>query len=339
MTRRAAVVGCGWIAETWLTALRVRGDIDVVAFVDPDAAAAGDRRRLWGSGDVFDSCAAAIASTGADLALNLTPPDQHVATSIACLSAGCDVLTEKPLAPDAEGALAIAGCADEVGHRVLVLQNRRHEPGFRALLEGVRGLPVGPRLLSVSMLTDWRFGGFRDEMVNPLLRDMAIHFFDQARALARGRPAWVSCHQFSIGGSWMAGDATVIAQFAFEDGSAFDCRATWTAWGRETSWNGRWNVIGEGAALSWDGENAPEIHAPTLDDRGRPNGDAPVPVQLPMASTGTGHEAALDEMLGALAAGTRSETECHDNLLSVAMVDAAERSAAEQRRVAINEVM
>jgi predicted dehydrogenase len=339
MTRRAVAVGCGWIAETWLNALRERGDVDVVAFVDPDAAAAEDRRRLWGSGEVFHSWTAAIAATGADLALNLTPPDEHVATSVACLDAGCDVLTEKPLAPDAEGALAIAACADRVGRRVLVLQNRRHEAGFRALLDATRRLPAGPRLLSVAMLTDWRFGGFRDEMANPLLRDMAIHFFDQGRALAASPPTWVSCHQFSIGGSWMAGDATMIAQFAFADGSALDCRSTWTAWGHETSWNGRWDVVGAGAALSWDGEGAPELHAPALDERGCPDGEPPAPQRLPLASTGTGHEAALDEMLGALAAGTPSETECQDNLLSVAMVDAAERSAAEHRRVAISEVM
>jgi predicted dehydrogenase len=138
MTRRAAVVGCGWIAETWLTALRQRGDVDVVAFVDIDTAAADNRRRSWGSGDVFDSCLPAITLTDADLALNLTPPDQHVATSVACLSAGCDVLTEKPLAPDSDGAHAIIACAHQVGRRVLVLQNRRHEPGFVAAREAVR---------------------------------------------------------------------------------------------------------------------------------------------------------------------------------------------------------
>jgi hypothetical protein len=46
-----------------------------------------------------------------------------------------------------------------------------------------------------------------------------------------------------------------------------------------------------------------------------------------------GHPGCLDAMFAALQAGSRAETDCRDNLRSLAMVHGALRSAAERRRV------
>ena len=337
--KRAVLAGCGWVAGIWLEALRRRDDVDVVAFVDPVESAARDRAALWGSGAVYATCSEAVADTRADLVLNLTPSEAHAAVTLQALADGCDVLVEKPLAPSVAEAARIVHAAARAGRRVSVMQNRRHEPGFRALVESVRADPGEPALMSVAVLNDWRFGGFREEIASPLLCDMAIHGFDQARCLAGSPPEWAHCHEFAIGASWLAGDATVLATFGFANGTVLDYRATWTAWGQETSWNGSWRVISAGRSITWDGEREPLVVWPAVAADGRPREDSAKERSLPLATTATGHEAGIDEMLGALWRGEASETDASDNILSVAMVEAAGRSAREGRRVQLAEVV
>jgi len=50
-------------------------------------------------------------------------------------------------------------------------------------------------------------------------------------------------------------------------------------------------------------------------------------------------EAGLNRILDALAAGETPETVCDDNLLSLAMVDAAVRSSRERRTIELDDVL
>ena len=50
-------------------------------------------------------------------------------------------------------------------------------------------------------------------MESPLLLDMAIHQFDQARFVAGVEPVAVSCHEFDPAGSWYEGRASAICTF------------------------------------------------------------------------------------------------------------------------------
>jgi predicted dehydrogenase len=62
------------------------------------------------------------------------------------------------------------------------------------------------------------FGGFRDLMDSPLILDMAIHTFDQARLITEANPVSVYCHEFNPPGSWYKGNASVICIFEMSDG-------------------------------------------------------------------------------------------------------------------------
>lgn len=321
----------------WLDVLARRDEVDVVGFVDPDRTAAETRASDWGGGRVAGSLDEALRICDADLVLNLTPTDTHVEVSVAALRAGVDVLTEKPLAPTLAGALEIAGAAAESGRTVAVMQNRRYEPTFQALRSFVAER-AAPMMLCADFFTAWTFGGAIDQIASPLLTDMAIHTFDQARALAGARPAWVFCEELAISGSWLAGAATLLASFGFANGSVFAYRGSWATWGDETSWNGSWRVVGDGCSAVWDGESEPEVTTPATDRAGRPALTEARSLRIPARESGTGHELCIAEMLSALTEQRPSETDAADNLLSVAMVDAAATSAREGRRVDFSEL-
>ena len=334
-TFRIAVVGVGSISHFWLPILRDRLDVDVVALVDVDvevARAAAERDGV--STPIFRTMETAVEATAPDVVVNLTPPESHRPVVEAALALGCHVLGEKPIATTIEDAQALVRAADEAGRTYAVMQNRRFEHGIRTLREGLAAGRIGSvTMLACDFFKAPHFGGFRDEMESPLLLDMAIHQFDQARFLVGVDPVAVSCHEFNPAGSWYRGDAAALCTFELADGSVFSYRGSWSAEGFGTSWNGSWRVVGTAGTALWDGEGdpvseiartpeEPELLYPVEYAEWERTWDGP-----------TGHAGCLDEMLAALAQGRRPETDASDNLKSLAMVLAALTSAREGRRV------
>src|SRR3954447_19804290 len=195
---RVCVVGTGAIAEQWLPLLRDHPDADVVALVELDRAAA--RAALQRDGldaPIFDDLATAVASTGPEVVVNLTPPNIHRQIVEAALALGCHVLTEKPLATSLEDAQALVAAARGAGRWLSVMQNRRFDHGVRTLRDGIADGRIGrPAMLACDLLLAPHFGGYRDRRASPLLVDMAIHPFDQARLLTGLEAVAVTCHEF-----------------------------------------------------------------------------------------------------------------------------------------------
>jgi predicted dehydrogenase len=340
-TFRIAVVGVGSISHFWLPLLRDRPDVDVVALVDVDpevARAAAERDGV--SAPIFSALESAVEATAPDVVVNLTPPEWHRPVVEAALGLGCHVLGEKPIATTLEDAQALVRAAEAAERTYAVMQNRRFEHGIRTLRDGL----VAGRIGSVTMLAcDFfkapHFGGFREEMASPLLLDMAIHQFDQARFVVGVEPVAVSCHEFNLAGSWYRGDATAICAFELADGSVFMYRGSWSTEGFGTSWNGSWRVAGTAGTALWDGEGDPVAEIARVRDE--PEFLYPVErAEWERTWDGpTGHAGCLDEMLAALAQGRRPETDASDNLKSFAMVLAALTSAREGRRIELEQVM
>src|SRR5690606_19566584 len=101
------------------------------------------------------------------------------------------------------------------------------------------------------------FGGFRDAMDSPLIVDMAIHTFDQARFISGADPVSVYCHEYNPPGSWYAGNASAVCIFEMSDGSLFTYRGSWCAEGFPTSWESDWRATGSRGTARWDGRSMP----------------------------------------------------------------------------------
>jgi len=340
-TFRTVVAGLGLVSNGWLPALGAREDVEVVALVDPNTAKAQAQRTAFGlTCPVLTDVATAIATEQADLVVNLTPPALHRAVAENALTGECDVIVEKPLAADLADAVALVLSARAAGRTVAVMQNRRYHPAVRRMRDvvaaGVIGAPVD---LSVDMFLWHRFSNtFLTETDSPLLRDMAIHQFDAARAISGADALTVQALEWSSPTSWMLGAAGATAAFELSTGSVFSYRGSWLAEGVSTSYDGAWRVGGTRGTFTWDGDDLL-----CLETVQRPNGPYEPGETTREEDTvvieRSGHATGLAAILDALQSGDTPETVAHDNLLSLAMVEAAVRSSRDRRTVEIADVL
>ena len=323
---RVIQVGAGGMGRNWLALLAADPLVELVGLVDLDTDAAGCAIADAGlTGIPTASSVTALARrVDADAVVNVTVPQAHHPVNTEALFLGLPVLCEKPIAPSVAQALSLAAASEASGRLLMTSQSRRY---YRTLAQFKTAVQSLGRLGIVT--TDFflapRFGGFRDEMDYPLLLDMAIHPFDVARYLLGTEPVAVYCESHNPSWSWYRGDAATTAIFEFEGDVRYTFVGSWCSDGADTSWNGSWRVNGEHGTALWDGENAPtggdRAADTTPDDDGR--------------ETIAG---ALAEFVHALRTGTVPSGEVHSNLHSLAMVEAAIRSAKTRERVLMTTV-
>ncbi|AIQ58479.1 Gfo/Idh/MocA family protein [Paenibacillus borealis] len=327
---RVVVAGCGAMANEWISYALKHAEIVIVGLADirvESAQAMAEKHGL--TCPVFTDVSQAIEDTGANLVFDITVPSSHFSIASKALEAGCHVFTEKPLAETMEQCNEIVNIAGRTGLSHAVMQNRRYDPRIRSLRGLITSGAIGRTgSISAGFYLAPHFGGFREAMDSPLLLDMAIHTFDQARFISGADPVSVYCQEFNPPGSWYEGNAAAICIFEMSDGSVFCYQGSWCAEGAPTSWEASWRVQGERGAAVWDGRDMPyaeivsgiESSGQFLNDYERVDG--PV-VQMEE----TFHQGCLEEMFRSLAEQRPAETDCRDNRYSMAMVLGALESA------------
>jgi predicted dehydrogenase len=322
---RVVQVGAGSMGLAWLRTLTASADVELVGVADLDAARAEAAVRAAGAAAKVDaSLGRLLAATEPDAVVNVTVPAAHGEVNIEALFAGIPVLCEKPAAPTLAEALVQVAAAEAAGRLLMISQSRRY---FAALAEYRRRVAeLGPPgLLTTEFFRGPRFGGFRDEMEQPLLVDMAIHAFDAARHLLGAEPVSVMCESWNPAWSWYRGDAVATASFLFDSGARYLFTGAWCADGLETSWNGRWRAVGSGGTATWDGEDRVTSSV---------SGAADVPRGAAEQIAG-----ALAEFVAALRTGVEPSGAIARNVRSLAMVEAAVRSAESGTRVRIDALL
>ncbi|MBW9121095.1 Gfo/Idh/MocA family oxidoreductase [Microbacterium trichothecenolyticum] len=316
------------MGRAWLDTVAHRDDLRVSAIVDVsvETARGAAAERGWDIPCVSSVDEAFVAAGRPGMLLNVTIPEAHRAVSEAALRHGVPVLSEKPVTPTVSDALALAAVSELTGVLLATSQSRRYSAGIRSFREEVAGAG-GAAQLTAMFFQNPRFGGFRDEMESPLLIDMAIHTFDQARYVLGADPVSVYCDEFSPPWSWYRGDAAAEAVFRFEDGARFAYSGSWCADGLTTSWNGSWRASTASGSVSWDGEA--EVRAQYRD------GD---PRTVPVGGGEEGLAAALAEFVAALDGGPAPSGEVRANIWSLAMVEAALASARTGQAVRLDDV-
>ncbi|MFS0712465.1 Gfo/Idh/MocA family oxidoreductase [Microbacterium sp. 2P01SA-2] len=315
--RRVVIVGAGAMGKAWIDTVVRRTDLEIVGLVDiaADAARAAALERGLEVA-TFGSVDDALAALDVDLVVNVTIPQAHLEVSAAALRAGVPVLSEKPVTPTVAEALLLSAVSASTATLMATSQSRRHSRGIRAFRDALADLG-GAEQLDVRFFQNPRFGGFRDEMPSPLLVDMAIHQFDQARYLLSSEPVSVYCEEFSPRWSWYRGAAAAEAIFRFADGGRFSYSGSWCADGLTTSWNGDWRGSTARGSAAWDGETDVVVQS-------RDGG----PRTCTLMDGAEGLDAALAEFVDALDGGPAPSGEITRNIGSLAMVEAAVASAA-----------
>lgn len=279
---------------------------------------------------------AMLRDTAPDAVFDCTVPEAHYGVTLAALAAGCHVLGEKPISDDPAKAREMVAAAARSGRVYAVIQNRRFDRNLRRAKGLLRHPDLG-RLTTVhsDFFVGAHFGGFREEMKHVLLKDMAIHTFDAARALTGEDPVSVYCHAWNPPGSWYAHGASAVAVFELTGGVVFTYRGSWSAEGFRTSWESEWRLLGEHGSVRWDGGAglAGEVVAETPDLLSTYRA-LELPPEAPDGAL-EGHAGVIQNFVHALQTGGVPETVCTDNLKSLEMVFGAVESAETGRRVEI----
>jgi predicted dehydrogenase len=312
---RVVIAGAGNMGRYWLATVTASPEVELAGIVDLDPEAAREAAASAGRPDlpVGTDAVALARQTGAQAVINVTIPEAHHPVTTAALFAGLPVLGEKPVAENVSRALSLAAAAEVTGELFMVSQSRRWNPQL-ATLRALTAQLGATGTVTTEFFRSERFGGFRDVMAHPLLVDMAIHAFDSARFLLGADPVSAYCQTYNPPWSWYAGDANATAVFEMEGGARYVFNGSWCSPGAVTSWNGAWRVSGEKGTALWNGDDEPVL-------------DAEVTVDLPPRSPYSGIAGALQVFVQALRTGHRPSGEVHENVMSLAMVEAAVRSA------------
>lgn len=327
----------GWlkaIAET--PSLKQR--ITIVGLVDLDRAAADRLADQFGLGHavIGTDLDAVLAEAKPDLLFDVVIPAGRHDVVATGLRRGCHVLSEKPMATTLEAGRELVALAAEAGKVHAIVQNRRFNEGVRRIRATIESGALGELTgLHCDFFVGAHFGGFREQMENVLLIDMAIHTLDAARFMADKTPLAVYCQQSNPRGSWYAHGAAANAIFEFSDDVVFTYRGSWSAEGANTSWDSAWRVTGSRGTLLWDGEDKFEANV-VAGSEGFFRPLAPIEVAAPADVEQTrGHASVIAEFIDSIEAGRAPETAGSDNIKSLAMVFAAIESAKTRRRVEI----
>ncbi|MHC4982183.1 MAG: Gfo/Idh/MocA family protein [Planctomycetota bacterium] len=334
-TERAVVVGAGGISGAWFPALAAE-KVNVAGVVDLDTSRAARRVKEYKLDcEPSADLKATLKTSRPDFVVDLTVPEAHCEVTCAALKAGCHVIGEKPMASSMAEARRMVRAAERTGKMYMVSQSRRwvrsHERIHRAVAAGKLGTLT---TANCDFYIGAHFGGFRAKMPSPLILDMAIHHFDLVRYLTGKDPVAVYAKEFNPAGSWYRHDAAASCIFEMTDGVVFTYRGSWCAEGCQTSWHGDWRIIGKKGTIIFERDAEPTGQVVT----GKTGGlfARLAEPKLPKARNKfEGMHAGLREMLAFLRTGRTPQTECHDNIRSLAMVFSVIESSRRGRRVPV----
>ena len=339
MRLRAALIGCGNMSRAWLEAAARIDDLEIVGLADLDTSRAKGRAEEFNlkSPVIAGNIGELLAKARPEVLFDVVVPAARHDIVAAALSAGCHVLSEKPMAETMDDARDLVARAHAAGRIHAVVQNRRYLASVRRIARFVRSGALG-ELASVhaDFFLAPHFGGFREEMDHVLLLDMAIHGFDAMRCMTGLTPTGVYCREWNPKHSWYRHGSSAAAIFDLEGGAVFSYRGSWCAEGLGTGWECAWRVNGSKGSLCWDGRETLKAevgtgHRTGLFDEVR---EVAVPPRDPRDRI-DGHLGVLTDFVRAVREGGEPETVGHDNIRSLAMALGAIDSSDAGRRVDI----
>jgi predicted dehydrogenase len=158
---RIALVGCGYVADFYMTTLanHPRLELEGVFDRDPDRAA---RFCAYHAVRRYESLEALLGDQGVEMVVNLTNPGSHHSVSLAALQAGKHVYSEKPLATRFEDAEQLVAEAERRGLQITAAPANLLGEAAQTLWKALRENRIGvPRLVYAEIddgpvpLQDW----------------------------------------------------------------------------------------------------------------------------------------------------------------------------------------
>ena len=272
----------------------------------------------------FQDTAEAAEAVEADLVVACAPTVMHAPIAQAAFQAGLHVLVEKGMTLDWDLAKQLVREAEEADRRFCVAQNYRYLSTEQTLKQALYSETYGdPEIVDIA------HHRYRPEprtlnYENAMMWDMSCHHFDNLNFWL-GRPQSILAHTYSASWSKYAPhDANVTAVVVYENGAV--CAYTLT----HNAQNGRYRAefhTDKGTVRAYD----------TRGVQFQPVNSAET-VQIPPAETIRSEQAVMNEFRAYIAGGAEPGISGANNLLTLALIEGAARSARRGERVEIDEL-
>jgi predicted dehydrogenase len=150
---RIAIVGCGYVADYYVTTLTNHPELELLGVSDRDDERA-DRFSKHHGLHRYRDYSELLADDRVQIVVNLTNPRAHFEVSKAALDAGKHVYSEKPLATDWPQAVALVEQAEAAGLRIASAPSTMLGESAQTLWKLVRDGAVGKVRLAYAELDE-----------------------------------------------------------------------------------------------------------------------------------------------------------------------------------------
>jgi predicted dehydrogenase len=232
---RGAVIGCGYVSQFHLEAWSNVPGAEIVSLCDPDPARLEAAGRLRPEATRFRSATALFEAGPLDFIEICTRHDSHPELVALAAKHGTHVLCQKPAALDRDAFLTMLAVSEAAGTRLMIHENWRFRPWYRALraeiLAGTIGPPIRLRIAHRETRA-LRPDGFAAQpyfagMKRLILFEMGPHLVDTARFLmGEVRSVTAVVGRFGEG---HIGDDLATLMLTFASGSLGLLDMTWCA--------------------------------------------------------------------------------------------------------------
>ncbi|WP_144761943.1 Gfo/Idh/MocA family protein [Curtobacterium sp. 9128] len=336
MTVRIIHVGLGGWGGSWAReALPAVSEVEVVGIADPSAPTLEAVREDLGlpASAAFASLTDALAGVDADAVVVTAPAVTHVPLALEALEAGKHVLVEKPFANTTAEAAEAVRRAEELGLVLQVSQNYRWYPAPRVTKDLLAAGAVG-ELSAINVdFRQWdNDRAFEDHphyrFPHAMINDMAIHHFDLLRMITGQEAVRVFARATYPSFSKYQDEAVASMLIELSDGLVVSYRGSWLSRAPHTAWAGEWSIQGEDGELRFTSRaGEPGDVSGDLVTVRKAGEQEPTSVELPTAEHHD-RQGGLQAFARSVSGGPAPETSGRDNLRSLALMEAATRSAA-----------
>ena len=140
---KGVIIGCGAIAREHLATVADLPNVEIAAVCDLSAARAEAAAERFGVPAWYTSYEELLANVRPDLVHITTTPSAHFPVAQACLSAGLNVLCEKPITIDYPAFCALKQLASAQNCMLMENQNFRFHSSIRRIFDIIEAGKLG----------------------------------------------------------------------------------------------------------------------------------------------------------------------------------------------------
>ena len=328
-------VGVGGRGRHWLDFVKTRDDAVSSVCVDVDEDALAEVREQFGC-ETFTSLEEALAASTVDGAIIASPSFLHGEQSAKVLGAGIPVMVEKPLAGNLSDAVDVVEAARIAGKVLMVAENYRFFPAERTLrsfiAEGKPGKIIAATCVDRRDQPTDSQGPWVQSMEQPFLTEIAVHHFDSFRYLFGCQPDSIWARTYNPEGSDYAENASAETLLEMQDGLNIQYSGSFLG----SRYEYDLHIEAEHGELRTDRVRV--WWRPWNESSFRQVDAVPMPEGESARYPDAGMVSMLAQFAEAILHGKQPETSGADNLWTLAMFEAAVRSAKTGECVSIEDV-